>query len=187
MMGERRLIRRIRAGDQDACRELVQSHYAPIYQMLAALVRDQHAAEDLCQEAFAAAWKAIGSFNEKSSLRTWLHAIAYRKFLDSKRRLPVELEKTNTASVLDPLDGLVMDEDQRALYAAIDRLDERDRDVITLHYLQQMTYVEMSVVLAEPVGTVKWRTKVALENLRKSVTDDARRDEQVGETAAGSA
>jgi RNA polymerase sigma factor (sigma-70 family) len=190
MMGERGLIRRARSGDAKACAALVQTHYAGIYRMLAALTRQVHVAEDLCQETFAAAWKGLATFDERSSLGTWLHAIAYRKFLDSKRRERVEGEVTDAGEVRDPLAALVIDEEARGLYAAMDRMASRERDVIVLHYLQQMSYREMSIVLAEPVGTVKWRTKVAIEKLKTLMTGDddvEKRNEKAGDATAGTA
>jgi RNA polymerase sigma-70 factor (ECF subfamily) len=190
MMGERTLIRRARSGDSKACATLVRTHYAPIYRMLAALTRDVHLAEDLCQETFAAAWKSSAAFDGRSSLGTWLHAIAYRKFLDAQRRERVDVEPVESAQVVDPLAGLVMDEEERALHVAIDQMGEKERDVIVLHYLQQMSYREMSAVLAEPVGTVKWRTKSAIEKLRTLLIgegDAEKRNEKTGETSAGTA
>src|SRR2546429_9654161 len=80
-MDDRRLIEGLRARDSKACAQLVRDHYAAIYRLLAHLTRDVHAAEDLCQETFAAGWRKIGSFAGESSIATWLHRIAYRRFL----------------------------------------------------------------------------------------------------------
>src|SRR3954462_13007108 len=85
MIDEAQLIRRIRGGDRAACAELVRDHYARGYQLLARLTRDSHAAEDLCQETFAAAWTKIRTFAGNSTLATWLHRIAYRRFVDWSR------------------------------------------------------------------------------------------------------
>src|SRR2546429_6920258 len=92
-MDDRRLIEGLRARDSKACAQLVRDHYAAIYRLLAHLTRDVHAAEDLCQETFAAGWRKIGSFAGESSIATWLHRIAYRRFLDCRRareRLPAD-------------------------------------------------------------------------------------------------
>ena len=51
------------------------------------------------------------------------------------------------------------------------RLAAQDRDVIVLHYLQGLSYQELAQVLGQPTGTVKWRTREALENLRRALED----------------
>ena len=83
---QRRLLKEIRTGSQEACAELLRSYYASIYRFLLHLGGNVSTAEDLTQETFAAAWKGIGSFRGRASLGTWLHKIAYGKFVDFARR-----------------------------------------------------------------------------------------------------
>src|SRR5689334_873044 len=128
-MGERRLIQKLKSGDADACRQLVQRHYAGIYRMLARLTHDSHRAEDLCQETFAAAWAKIGAFSEKCALGTWLHRIAYRRFIDWTRRRKnqaVDSLPSNTVDLRDPIADAVKNEGQRALLDGLDQLEELD-------------------------------------------------------------
>jgi RNA polymerase sigma-70 factor (ECF subfamily) len=158
----------VRRGDPRAWARLVSEHHARVYRLLAHLTRDRHLAEDLCQETFAAAWAHLGTFAGDSQLATWLHRIAYRKFLDHARRAkggPPGDRRTDGEHRADPLGGLVIDEQTRAIHAALERMDALERAVIVLHYLQELSYREMSAVTGEPLGTVKWRTKVALERL----------------------
>lgn len=170
---DKSLARRIACGNQKACVKLVTTHHASIYRLLTRLCHDGHLAEDLTQETFTAAWSKIGGYEGASSLSTWLHAIAYRKFLDWRRRcetgLPVEPDwdvgELRSASC-DPLDAVTADEESRRLHEALARLPGVDRDVLVLHYMQGLSYREMAHVLGEPDGTVKWRTSRALENLK---------------------
>lgn len=169
---DRLLAKRIAAGDHDACAALVTSHHAPIYRLLARLCRDAHLAEDLTQETFAAAWANIKGYRGASSLSTWLHQIAYRKFLDSRRRVTrsvaIEFQHFNevVARAADPLADAIADEETHRLHLALDRLPQRERHVLVLHYLQGLSYREVAEVLNEPVGTVKWRTSRALDELK---------------------
>jgi RNA polymerase sigma-70 factor, ECF subfamily len=153
---------------------LVAAHHAPIYRLLARLCRDGHLAEDLTQETFAAAWTKIESYAGTSSLSTWLHAIAYRKYLDARRRRGLATVTDRAYDVneaasptVTPLDTLVADEESRRLHEALGRLPPNERDALVLHYLQGLTYREMAHVLDEPSGTVKWRTSRALDNLKQ--------------------
>lgn len=170
---ERQLLRRIGEGSREACEELVSLNYKPVFAFLCHLSGNTCLAEDLTQETFAAAWLNIETFRGKSSLRTWLHRIAYNKFLDScrtrdrnealPRKLAGVVEARNDAG---PLDGLLVNEQSRRLREAIDTLAPAERAAIVLHYLQEQSYREMADILNEPVGTVKWRTSHALDSLR---------------------
>ena len=171
-LGTRRWIDDVRRGDAGAWAQLVHANYRRIYRLLAHLTRDRHVAEDLCQETFAAAWAHVASFAGDSQFATWLHRIAYRKFMDHARRTkggpPPNFDASPAgAGEHDPHAGLVIDEQTRADHTALEQIDEPERTVIVLHYLQELSYREMSAVTGEPVGTMKWRTKVALEQLTK--------------------
>jgi RNA polymerase sigma-70 factor, ECF subfamily len=170
------LVKRILAGNREACVELIGEYHAPIYRLLVHLARDAHLAEDLAQETFLAAWAKIGSFNRASSLNTWLHTTAYRKFIDAHRRHERTVATQGDASIdqvraktPDPYDRALASEESRRLYRALDRLKPAERDAVVLHYLQGLSYEEMAAVCAEPSGTVKWRTRQALEKLRSAL------------------
>jgi RNA polymerase sigma-70 factor (ECF subfamily) len=170
------LAKRILAGDRAACAEFIGRFHAPIYRLLVHLARDAHVAEDLAQETFLAAWKNISSFNAASSLNTWLHTIAYRKFIDANRRNERSVATTTAtstdrvqASTPGPYESALANDEARQLYRALDRLKPGERDVVVLHYLQGLSYEELAAVLGEPSGTVKWRSHQALENLRTSL------------------
>jgi RNA polymerase sigma-70 factor (ECF subfamily) len=171
------LLRGLRAGRPEASAELVRMHYQAVYRLLAHLTRDVHRAEDLTQETFITALEKIGDFQQKSSLGTWLHRIAYTKFIDSQRNrqradgLRDRLGQTQARSV-DPLDAAAADDEAKKLHQALEQLEEPDRGVLVLHYLQGLSYREMSVVLDEPSGTVKWRTHLALARLRDLLPEE---------------
>jgi RNA polymerase sigma-70 factor (ECF subfamily) len=168
---DQRLLRDLRAGRADACAEVVRANYQAVYRFLVHLTRDAHQAEDLTQETFAAAWEKRATFRGHSTVATWLHRIAYTKFIDAQRhqrRTVGALERLGnpTAASPDPLDAAAADDEARRLYQALHRLSAAERTVLVLHYLQGLSYREMAAVLDEPAGTVKWRTAEALNRLR---------------------
>ena len=135
------------------------------------MTRDVHRAEDLTQETFTTAWERIATFEGRSTLATWLHRIAYTKFIDGQRteRRDATIRERHSSSSLapdDPLETAMAVDDARRLHRALDELDSADRAVLVLHYLQGLSYREMAAVLDEPTGTVKWRTSEALNGLR---------------------
>jgi RNA polymerase sigma-70 factor (ECF subfamily) len=175
---EERLVSELRAGRPEACAAVIRAHYQAVYRFLAHLTRDVHQAEDLTQETFAAAWEKIATFQGRAALATWLHRIAYTKFIDARRaegraaglreRLPAP-----SSAPADPSDALAADDEARRLYRALDAMDTAERTVLVLHYLQGLSYREMAAVLDEPTGTVKWRTAEALSRLRALLGEEA--------------
>ncbi len=170
---ERHLVRRICRGDRAACAELVRTQHAAVYRWLVHLCRGVHAAEDLVQETFACAWMKIRSFNAASTLATWLHRIAYCKFVDWHRR-DRRLVARGRPGLIDgidvdamgPVDRAISDERAHLVDRAVAALAPGDREVIALHYFQGLSFRAMAQVLGVPSGTAKWRTSVALERLR---------------------
>ena len=171
---EGRLLSRLRAGDPKACEEFVRTYYGAVYRFLLHLGGGTHQAEDLTQEVFASAWAGLAGFEGRGSLGTWLHRIAYGKFIDAVRRLKRDaavVERLQQRGADQPngralLDQLVAEERARSLYGAVRQLDQPEQVVIVLHYLQGLSFREMAGVLDEPVGTVKWRTSQALRRLK---------------------
>jgi RNA polymerase sigma-70 factor, ECF subfamily len=167
------LVKRILQGDREACGQLVSLHYAPIYQLLANLSRNAHLAEDLTQETFTAAWVNLSSFAGASSLKTWLHRIAYCKFIDACRRKGRTLDGEQDGGIQliesnfsTPLEAAVANDESRRLLRAVHRLISDEQNIIVLHYLQGLSYKEVAEVTGEPAGTIRWRAGLALENLR---------------------
>jgi RNA polymerase sigma-70 factor (ECF subfamily) len=174
---EQRLLSDLRAGRPGACAELVRAQYQTVYRFLVHLTHDVHQAEDLTQETFTAAWEKIAAFRGRATLATWLHRIAYTKFVDARRaeqraaRLRERLPGPPVAPA-DPCDAAMADDEARRLYRALHRLDAPERTLLVLHYLQGLSYRDMAVVLDEPTGTVKWRTAEALQRLRALLGDE---------------
>jgi len=177
MSNDQRLMKNLKAGRSKSLRDLVSDHYQMVYRFLFHLARDVHRAEDLTQETFTTAWERITTFQGKSGFATWLHRIAYSKFIDSQRaeRRAATLRERIAESTMDPSDpieSVIASDEERRLYLALSELDEADRAVLVLHYLQGLSYREMALVLDEPSGTLKWRTSEALNGLRILLADE---------------
>lgn len=172
---QRRDLKKLREGQREACEALICRHYKSIYRFMVYLTGDTNLAEELTQETFTSAWANIGSFKWRASLGTWLHHIAYNKFVDSRRKLKrdsalidkLKQQKSDVLETWNPLFRLTIDEGTCMLYRAMHRLESTEYIVIVLHYIQDLSFREMASVLDEPVGTVKWRTSVALGRLKE--------------------
>ncbi len=172
---EKQILKGIRQGESNAFGAVINEHYKSVFGFLAYLCGDISSAEDLTQDTFTSAWANIDSLKREASIKTWLHKIAYNKFLDSERRskrysvLEAEFRENLPAgqSVSDPFKFVVKDEFSRLLFLAMQKLEQDEYAVIILHYIQNFSYREMESVLKEPVGTIKWRTNQALKKLRE--------------------
>ena len=155
----------------------MRRHYKPIYRFLVHLAGDVNLAEDLTQDTFAAAWTSFSQMREPASFKAWLHRIAYRQFIDSRRRARRDValaeklkhETPPAAGSPNPLYALAAEQRLRQLYTAIGNLDEPKRLAIVLHYIQGLSLRETASVLDEPVGTTKWRVSQALRELKLSL------------------
>jgi len=176
---ERQILEALREGRREAYEEIIDAHYASIYRLLLFLTRDANMAEDMTQEVFASAWAAIQGFRGDASIKTWLRRIAYNLFLDAQRRrkrdavLAGKRGEDEPGLAADPLARIMTDEHLGRMYRALDDLEDQERAILLLHYLDGLSYREMAQVLHQPAGTLKWMTHYALEKLRTFVIGKA--------------
>ena len=159
---------RLADGDPLAPRDLVERHYRELYRYAFSVLREERAAEDAVQDAFERAFSALGRYSEERlramKLRPWMYRITLnvaRNRLRRRREVPVE----------DPsvVGGAASDEDREAVMdvlAGLGKLPERQRVAVTLRYLQDMPYAEISGVTGWPEGTAKTLVRRGLMRLR---------------------
>jgi RNA polymerase sigma-70 factor (ECF subfamily) len=176
---ERRILKTLREGRREAYEDVIEANYASIYRLLLFLTHNAGRAEDLTQEVFASAWAALQGFRGAATLKTWLRRIAYNLFVDTQRRRQREeslggrWHEGQPGADADPLARIMMDEHLGRMYRAMDELEDEERVVLLLHYLDGLSYREMAQVLHKPAGTLKWMTHQALERLRTRVIGKA--------------
>jgi RNA polymerase sigma-70 factor (ECF subfamily) len=164
----------------EECKEIICQNYKEIYRFALYLTDDPIAAEDLTQEIFISAWTNADTYKAKSSVKTWLHRIAFNKFIDSKRELKrynvlldnYEKNKVKTLDDFEPLRKIIADEDLSSLYKAIHTLEEPDYVCIVLHYIQGLSFSQVADVLRRPVGTVKWQINQAIKKIKECLIDE---------------
>jgi len=184
---ERALVRRAQAGDLAAYDELIQRYQERIYATLYHMTSNHEDAHDLAQESFLKAWQALKSFKGDSSFFTWLYRIAVNKtinFLKQRRnRTPhlslndldfnAEHDPEMVALVSDrtPRRDLNLAELQEKLNAAMQKLSEDHRLVVTLHDVQGLSHEEISKIMDCNVGTVRSRLFYARQQLQGLLSD----------------
>ena len=164
------LIRRIAAGDQSAMRALFARYRVRVYRWLLRLVDDEALAEDLLSEVFLDVWRHAASFEARSSLSTWLLAIARYKALSARRRrTDAELDEATVSTVPDTADDpeVTLQKENRAeaLRQSLPRLSPEHREVIDLAYYHGKSVKEIAAIVSISEATVKTRMFYARRKL----------------------
>ncbi len=157
-------------GDREAFDRLVERYQRGIYRLCYRYVNDHEDANDLAQEAFLKAWRAIGRFRGDSSFSTWLYRIAVNACLNHRalRRPPTqELPE----SLPDPARGAearaLRDDEAERVRRAVSRLPDKQRATLILKIYHELTHEEVARVLGSTVGTAKSNLFQALVKLRR--------------------
>ena len=144
------------------------------------LTQDRQEAEDLVQETYAKALKGFSSFQQGTNFRAWMYRILRNTFLTSRTGLQAtsteQLDLDGDQGILPTAKGtpesiLLQREDQLLVQVALDQLPVTYREVLLLCEFEEMSYQEMSVTLAIPIGTVMSRLSRARRALRDIVQE----------------
>ena len=169
---ERAAIDACRRGEREAFDELVLLYQRKIYGLCYRYVNNHEDANDLTQEVFLKAWKAIGRFRGQSAFSTWVYRIGVNACLNflAKRRLPTQELADALPDAGVRVDQRMESQDEaRRVREAVERLPEKQRATLILKIYQELTHQEVAQVLGSTVGTVKANLFHALGNLRKLV------------------
>ncbi len=184
---EKKLVGRAQRGDRAALREIIDQHKDRLYAFVLRTVRNHHDAEEVCQDAFLKAFRALDSFNPKYRFSTWLFTIGYRLCLNHLRRKKDAYGDTDFsryASAERAADEhCAQSEDARHLkkvvWDAVEKLSTAQRAAVVLFYQHQQGCAEIAEVLELPVATVKSHLHRARAKLREllepAVAEDSSR------------
>jgi RNA polymerase sigma-70 factor, ECF subfamily len=167
------LVAAAKAGDRDAFRELVEPDLAAALGTATIVTRSSADASDAVQEALLSAWRGLDSLRDPEAFRAWFRRHVVRAALKAAERRGhvVELDIATAAPEGD-LEGAL---DRRTLARAFDRLDARDRLLLTLHHFWDLPIAETAAHLGIPEGTVKSRVHYAMDRLRAAFAAEERR------------
>jgi RNA polymerase sigma-70 factor (ECF subfamily) len=167
---DREAILACQRGEREAFDRLTERYQRDVYRLCYRYVNNHHDANDMAQEAFLKAYRALGRFRGESAFSTWLYRIAVNTCLNfrSARRIAQEdLSET----LADPGAPVVqkMQERERSqqVREAVTRLPEKQRATLILKVYHDLTHEEVASILGSSVGTVKANLFHAVGNLRK--------------------
>jgi len=173
-------VARARDGDVGAFEALVARYQGVAFRVAWLVVRNRGEAEDAVQDAFVKAYYALPRFRPGAPFRPWILRIvaneARNRSRSARRRdgLAMRVAASEPGQVMPSPEGAVLDRTEaEALVLALERLPERDRHVLALRYLLELSEAETAEVLGVRPGTVKSRLSRALARLRAEVPNSA--------------
>jgi RNA polymerase sigma-70 factor (ECF subfamily) len=176
-LDEAQLVARAKRGDAAAYEELVRMHQHIAFRTACVITRDATDAEEVAQDAFVKAYRALGRFREGATFRPWLLQIVANEARNRRRSagrrarlwLRAAAEEVSGDAAPSPEAILVSEERRAELLDALSHLREEDRAVLSCRFLVGLSELETAAALGLRRGTVKSRTARALERLRESI------------------
>ncbi len=174
------LVERAQQGDKRAFGMLVEKYHRKLGRLLSRMIRDQSEVEDVVQESFIKAYRALPSFRGDSAFYTWLYRIGIntaKNYLVSMGRRPQVLQEVEIEDVenfeggdemrtLDtPETAMMTKEIAQTVNDTVESLPEELRVAITLRELEGLSYEEIANVMQCPIGTVRSRIFRARETI----------------------
>lgn len=186
------LITRFHEGDESAFAKIVERYQGKIYGLAYRVIRNAADAEEIVQDTFIRAHRALINFRGEAALTGWLCRIAlnvsrsrYTYFSRRRRQDSVSLERPLneatqatladyiTADVQDPVQETVTTEFTQLVESCMEKLDAPHREILAMRSILDLPYEEIAAVLGLNIGTVKSRVGRARQNLRKLLAEAA--------------
>ena len=177
------LVRRMAAGDEAALGTLYDRWHAQVFALALHLLGDQDEAEEVAEETFWQAWRQSARYSgARGAVGSWLTIIARSRALD-RLRARNRMRAAHDASVLadplaaseasgeDPLREIVAAETRAAVRRALSTIPDEQRRTLEMAYFGGMSQSEIAEATGEPLGTVKTRTRLGLQRLRRLLSE----------------
>ena len=171
---ERAWVRGAQAGSVSDVEALFRTHWPAAYRAAYLVVRDAAAAEDIAQEAWLSAIRALDRFDRRRPFGPWLHRIVVNRAIDWSRARALRRESGDAALETVAAAPAPDNAHARSLAAALAELSPEHRAVIVLRHLLDYTPGEIAELLELPRGTVNSRLRRGLDQLRESIGAELR-------------
>ena len=174
---DRQAVLACQRGEREAFDRLMERYQRNVYRLCYRYVNDHHDANDMAQEVFLKAYRAIRGFRGESAFSTWLYRIAVNTCLNFRSSRKPEAEEV-ADSLPDRSPGALAEvereERSRLVRNAVKRLPEKQRATLILKVYHDLSHEEVARILGSSVGTVKANLFHALANLPRLLSVDSK-------------
>lgn len=162
-------------GDETAITRLIEDYQLGVFRLSLSILNDPGEASEATQDTFIAALRALPSYQERSSFQAWLYTIALnisrsrlrkRNALERLQRTLTSIFEFQSRNSSTPEDEIIDNENDTALWKAIDKLGEKHRIPIVLRYYHDLSVAEIAAIMNIKEGTVHSRLSIGREKLR---------------------
>ncbi len=173
MKDQENIIARARRGDADAFEQLVVAYRDQVFRLALRMCGNEADADEVAQEAFLSAWKALPNFRGDSRFSTWLYQLTSHAAIDLMRREKRQIAAADITEVSaadpapSPQQQAEQSEQREIVRDAILQLAPEQREVVVLRFMEELSYEEIGAVLKLPSGTVKSRLNRAKAQLKE--------------------
>lgn len=173
MKDQENIIARARRGDADAFEQLVVAYREQVFRLALRMCGSEADADEVAQEAFLSAWKALPNFRGESQFSTWLYQLTTHAAIDLMRREKRQIAAADITEVSaadpapSPQQQAEQSEQREIVRDAILQLAPEQREVVVLRFMEELSYEEIGAVLKLPSGTVKSRLNRAKAQLKE--------------------
>lgn len=176
-MDESTLVRNAANGDAAAWEALMVTHQQAVFRLAYLLLGDPDDAEDVAQDSFLRAWKALGSFDAARPLRPWLLSITANLARNRRRSAGRYFAALMRAFRDEPASEGIEEQNAqkfqaKELWKAVQKLNLLDQQIVYLRYFLELPVSETAQILDVAEGTVKSRLSRAIEKLRSIIQQD---------------
>lgn len=181
--GDETLIRLIAQSQEQALAQLYDRYNRLVFSLALAIVNDRDTAEEVTLDVFMRIWQKASTYRaEQAKVSTWLTHIARHHAIDVLRRRAVRVDQSAVhwedaisnveSSHPDPQESAELSLRRERIQAAIAQLPAEQKQALTLAYFGGYTQSEIAEILAQPLGTIKTRLRLAMQKLREFLNED---------------
>ncbi|MDX1685927.1 MAG: sigma-70 family RNA polymerase sigma factor [Saprospiraceae bacterium] len=178
MSDEQNLIESIARGDHKALEVLVRENQDFVFSVAMSQMKNYHESQEVAQDVFVKVFRSANTFRGDSSVRTWLYIITRRACLDRFKKRKVNIvDQSNLSSLSTERnkgeEELMKSDRQELIQNLLDQLSEKERDVMSLYYLKELSIDEVSEILGLTGSNVKiilFRARKKLRELTENIS-----------------
>ena len=177
-MLENKLIKKCKAGDGEAYRQLINPYRSKLFGYLWRFSDSQFVAEEMFQETLIRSWKGLMKYNDQKKFSSWLFTIAHNVAIDSLRSRANKNSITNIEDAKDsfdtitPEDQLIRKEALSQIASYVDKLPEKQKIVFLLRQNGELSFKEIAETTKESINTVLSHMRYAVKKIKKQLEDE---------------